>query len=721
MHPKTQFMAFTTTPLLYTTRNEVDVPLNVVDGKLPADIKGAVYVIYPVGSINSNGLPFPEFNPDGSKNDEYGTPVMNGDGMVLLLNFNNNPVTAKSRLMKTPCFYADQAYPYKQGIGNKLFAFKNWGIARISLMLGARNEQNTALIPIKFKGSNTALVSAYDVGRPFLVDASTLELKSPLGGHADWTNATPPSMPWPFSLVMSTAHPTFDPYTQELFSTNFIRSMSSIFSESRVIFHLKKDQELVKNKFTELIDRLETTESNDSHEVKRAKVIDFFENIDTYLGTQKPDTPESNSSTSNEVYLMRWTGNETIEKWLLHDQAGNPIAIKQCMHQISISEDYILLTDTSFKFTADLMFNSLYFNDEKLDAAVRELLTNPMLPFTICYVVRRKELTPGGGTAVAYTLQQNIPLETIHYSLNYKNPNGIMTLYGAHNAAICIAEWMRHFDVAKITGQAVDPEVIGLFALGSMDVGRLGKWEIDGEKLTIDTQNSKVFAGQGETSSSNIGPNSWNIGLYTYRDMISATTNVDKIEYLWLVSNGLDKRMLSEFIYNLYEGYPNRIVPPEEMLALTEKGIPCGITRINADSMVPDDYYQFDFDSFPRSIQFVPRTPKSTIIPAALDGYIFCTVQVKNPPDSPIGYRSEFWLFDAMNVAQGPVCKLSNPEIQFCFTLHSTWLENADSFNLDYNVSVKEDYNEVISKLPNIDKQVIQLIFDTKVYPFFKN
>jgi carotenoid cleavage dioxygenase-like enzyme len=714
-------MAASQTPLLYTTRNEVDGQLNVVDGQLPNDIKGAVYVIYPVGSINSNGLPFPEFNSDGSKNQEYGTPVMNGDGMVLLINFNNTPVTVKSRLMKTPCFYADQGFPYKHGIENDLFAFKNWGIARISMMLGSRNEQNTAIIPVQFKGTKAALVSAYDVGRPFLLDASSLELKTPLGGHADWTDGVPSSIPWPFSLVMSTAHPTFDPYTQELFSVNFVRSMSSMFADSRVIFHLKNNMQLVKDKLSDFVSKLQSTENSSNTEENRNKLINFFENIDTHLGTQKPDSSDSASNSSNEVYLMRWTGNAEIEKWLLHDQNGNPIAIKQCMHQISISEDYVLLTDTSFKFTSDLMFNNFLLNDDKLDAYLRKLLTNPMLPYTICYIVKRKELTKGGGAAVAYTLQQNIPLETIHYSLNYKNPNGVITLYGAHNAAICVAEWMRHFDIAKISGQPVDPEVIGLFALGSMDVGRLGKWEIDAEKLTIDTQNSKVFAGKGNTDSNKIGPNSWNIGLYTYRDMISATTNVDTIEYLWLVSNGLDKRMLSEFIYDLYSDYGNRIVPANEMLSLTEKGIPCGITRIKADTMEPDDYYQFDFDTFPRSIQFVPRTPKSTIIPASVDGYIFCTVQIKNTPDSPIGYRSEFWLFDAMNVAQGPVCKLRNPHIQFCFTLHSTWLENADAFDINYNVSIKTDYNEVISALPKGDKQMIQFIFDTKVYPFFKN
>jgi hypothetical protein len=708
------------TPLLYTTRKEVDCPLNVVEGKLPNDIKGAVYVIYPVGSINSNGLPFPEFNPDGTKNHEFGTPVMNGDGMVLLLNFNNDPVTAKSRLMKTPCYYADQAYPYKDNLENKLIAFKNWGIARISLMLGPRNEQNTALIPVKFNGTKTALVSAYDVGRPFLLDANSLELKTPLGGHADWTIGTPSIVPWPFSLIMSTAHPTFDPYTQELFCVNFIRNMASIFSESRVIFHLKNDSQLVKDKFSAFFENLESSEAGLNPEEKRNKIIDFFENIDTHLGTEKPETPDSSDS-GNQVYLMRWKGEAEIEKWLLHDQAGNPIAIKQCMHQISISEDYILLTDTSFKFSADLMFNALFLNDEKLDAKVRKALSNPMLPYTTCYIVKRKELTAGGGTAVAYTLQQNIPLETIHYSLNYKNPNGVMTLYGAHNSAICVAEWMRHFDIAKLTGQPVDPEVIGLFALGSMDVGRLGKWLIDGEKLTVDTQNSKVFAGQGNTSADKIGPNSWNIGLYTYRDMISETTNVDTIEYLWLVSNGLDKRMLSEFIFDLYKDYPNRIVPADEMLKLTQKGIPCGITRVNAATMEPDDYYQFDFDTFPRSVQFVPRTPKSTVIPASVDGYIFCTIQTKNPPDSPNGYRSEFWLFDAMNVAQGPICKLSNSEIQFCFTLHSTWLANDDDFDLKYNVSIKEDYDEVINGLPFVDKQIVEHIFEKEVYPNFKN
>src|ERR1043166_6647749 len=67
--------------LMYTTRTETDGQMQVFEGKLPPDMKGTFYTMYPVGSVNSGGLPFPE-TTDGQYNPEYGTPIMNGDGFV---------------------------------------------------------------------------------------------------------------------------------------------------------------------------------------------------------------------------------------------------------------------------------------------------------------------------------------------------------------------------------------------------------------------------------------------------------------------------------------------------------------------------------------------------------------------------------------------------------------------------------------------------------------
>lgn len=699
--------------LLYTTRNEADCIMKIVEGTLPTDLKGVFYMIYPVGSINSNGLPFPENNDDGTRNQEYGSPVMNGDGMALFLDFNHIHPVAKSRILKPPCYYADASLPYKKSLEQKISGFRNWGLSRISVWLGARNLLNTALIPIKFDNSNTALLAAYDVGRPFVMDPKSLELKSPLGYNTDWTPTTPSSLPWVFPIVMGSAHPTFDPLTQELFAVNFIRSMNSLLTQERVIFHMKNNLETFKQKLSALVNDLKGQNADPA--TVRTGINGFIDNIDTHMNHEVVAAPGT-TPVDNTVYLMRWMGGNNIDKWQLKDQFGQDLAIKQCMHQTSLSEDYILLTDTSFKFTIDLLFNTIDPDIPGLDDLIRYAFTEPMLPYTVCYIVKRKDLVPGTSTATAYAINQNIPLETIHYSLNYKNPGGIITMYAAHNSASCVAEWMRPFDTDKLTGQPLDPEVISLFALGSMDVCRFGKWEIDAENLSIAA--SETFESEGNTQNlSNLGPNTWNVGFYTYRDMISADKNVDEIKYIWTTANGLDNRMLSTFIYDLYAQYTNRIVPIDDMLSLTEQGVQCSISRIVTSNMTADDYYQFEVNHYVRSIQFGPKAQATAGVDPQLDGYLMCSVLIKNVNNPNVGYRTEFWLFDATNIAQGPVCKLQHDDIHFCISLHTAWLPEAKPYNLNYSVDIRSDYDPLIKKLPFPDNLLVDAFFSDNVYP----
>jgi carotenoid cleavage dioxygenase-like enzyme len=699
--------------LLLTTRNEVDGTLELIEGTVPDELNGTFYVMYPVGSVNSGGLPFPEKYADGSYNREYGTPIMNGDGMLLAVNFNgSNLPQIKSRLMKTPCFYAD----YNSRVGtdqHEFFGFSNFGISRMSLTLGARDEANTAAIPVKFGNTNPFMLATYDVGRPFIIDPVNLVLTTPVGKNSEWVPGTPPMLPWAFPLVQTTAHPTFDPITQELFTVNYTRSShSSAYTiTSRTVHHLKNNREKFKERLADLCKDL--VDENDSHKV-RARIKDFFTHLDHHIdGAPKEETTTETDGTS--VWLMRWKGDQHIEKWSLLDQDGELLQIEECMHQTSITRDYIILTDTAFKFSLDLLVNNPFPEMPMIDSFIRKHLATTMLPYTETYIVKRSELTPGGGTITAYKLQSPIPVETIHYSCDYENPNGQITLYGIHNAAVCVAEWVRTYDIAKITNDDVKNEVISLFAIGSMDLSRLGKWVIDTTTMAIDETQSTEYYAQGNVTDADIGPNTWGIGLYTFRDMISPTKVVPKIKYLWFVTNGLDARLLTNFIFNLYENYPNRIVPTDDIINLTKQGLPFSLIRMNTQTMQPEDHYQCLKNIFIRSVHFIPRKTQTEGIPYELDGYIFCTVQAGIPQANPKSYESQYWAFDAANLSRGPLCKFKYDGLQFCFTLHSAWLEEALPLNTDYYINVEDDYNSVINNL--IDKEIIQEFFDNYVYP----
>lgn len=719
-------------PLLKASNKEITGTLKVIEGSLPSDIHGVFHVSLPVGSVNSNGLPFPakttQLKPNGKykKNPEYGSPIMNGDGMVIQVDLNDSPnPQVKTKLMKTPCYYADLAT--KQGTDHHgLMGFHNMGITRMSMVLGARNELNTATQPVRFKGQTEgSLMATYDVGRPYLLDPKTLELITPMGRASEWMTAEPPMVPWPFGIVQTSAHPAFDPLTQEVFTVNYSRDKGSYTHMEQTLHHLRHNKAVFKEKLETLSQNLLAKHGEGENDEEKDKELkkeftDFFTNLNDHVEGKAHDPDEPKGDVY--MYLLRWDGHGKMEKWELEDQTGDRLAIYECMHQIGITEDFIILTDCAFKFALDLLFDNPFPESKVIERLIRRLGTVKMEPFTTVYLVRRSELTPEKERAVAYRLNSPIPLETIHYSCDYANPEGVITLYGVHNAATCIAEWVRTFDKRAVDNKPVDPDYYSLFAVGSMDISRFGKWRIDSKTLSVLEEKSVVYEDPGKFREENLGPNTWTIVLYTYRDMISAEKVVPTIKQLWYVSDGTNKNLLTKFVYNLYKEYPHRKLSLKDIKDATERELPFGITRVNVETMKPEDYYQCADRTYIRGVQFISRKTPNPAIPEELDGYLFCPTQVGTAlPGGGWTYSSEFWIFDATSVAKGPICKLKNEEVKFAFTLHTSWMPSANSSDQAYKISAREDYEEVISNISiKAETKLLEKFFEENIYPHFE-
>lgn len=704
-------------PLLKTSREEFEGTLNVIEGTLPKDIHGALHVSFPVGSVNSGGLPFPEKNADGTHNPEYGTPIMNGDGFLIQVDFTNSSVPrVKTKLMKTPCFYADEAT--KAGTEHHgLMGFHNMGITRMSMVLGGRNQLNTATQPVKFKNQkHGSLLATYDVGRPYILDPKTMELVTPIGRASEWMTAQPPMVPWPFGLIQTSAHPAFDPITKELFTVNYSKNKQSYTHLEQSIHHLKHNRHLFKSKLEALANEL--SDHPDTDHVK-SRLNHFFHNLNDHVDGKKhnPDEPKGDVF----MNLLLWKGDGPLTNWTLSDQHGSKLAIYECMHQMGLTKDYIILTDCSFKFSMDMLFDNPFPESKVIERLIRRLATVRMEPFTTTYIIKRRELKPGGGVATAYRLDKPIPFETIHYSCNYSNPDGVVTLVGIHNAATCIAEWVRTFDKRALDGKPVDPDYYSLFAVGSMDISRIGKWKFDAENLKLLEDKSSVYEDAGKYDEENLGPNTWAISLYGYRGILSAEEPVSEIKQLWYLTDGTVKNLLTEFIYNLYKDYKHRKISLDLIKKLTEKELPFGMTRLNVETMEPEDYFQFDRNVFPRGVHFVPKkTPTPNVLPD-LDGYLVSPVQVGNSTIAPTAYSSEFWIFDAQNISKGPICKLTHPKIKFAFTLHTSWIPEINDSDQEFIIPVKSDYDEVLKNLElGLDRKFLEGFFAKNVYPHFK-
>lgn len=731
-------------PFTYASRDEIEVELVATEGSIPLDMYGHVYLNSPCGTVNHT-LPMPEFLPDGSKNSEFGEMMFNGDAMLFRFDLDKpGRVGVKSSLLKAPCYYADYASRYgteyyKQGI-----YFKGMGLGRTSMHMGSRNQLNTSINLFKFEGDKNTRVSInFDAGRFYEIDAASMVLKTPIGSNKEWVGDFPNKLEYTFPLVLSTAHPSFDPLTKEFFTVNYLKSASDLaFGGRRLFGDLPQENDLVAEHVKKLYADLQKRKVK-GHLMLGilARFLEFlkrillniepgakFDPFDVGAALKESDRVYKDIfGMENAVYLLRWTGSGPLDRWRVVNEKGEDLYISQCMHQTNISKDYIVLVDSSVKFTLDIMFSDPFPRAPWLDELLRWITSKAMLPETPLYIIRRKDLVPGAKTVTAKTF--TIPLETVHYSMDYDNADNLITLHTAHNTASCAAEWIRPYDTLAVEPHTpVFKNTIGLMTCGEMDIGRIGKFVVNGETAEIKEQHivhDKGFEGNEPTG---IKAHTWGIALNTYRDIISADKPVNKIRKNYWQSYGLDKRMLTHFIWRLYHDYQNRIIPADELLEYTKKGVPFCLFRQDVETMTIDnDYWIFRMNENFRSMQFVPRSRPGGIpkgVDPDMDGYILCTMVIGSPDidNDKDEYSREVWLFDAAALSKGPVCKLQHPDLQFAFTIHSVWSPDSASSNTSYHIPVREDYDWVISNFPSQERQAnMREFMEKNVYPFFED
>lgn len=720
--------------LLTQTRKALDVELKVKEGEIPQDLSGFVFINSGAGTVNSGGLPYPKTLPNGESNKEFGSPVINGDGYMYRFDLTDaGKVKLKTSILKTPCYYADRASsPELSGADNPWadIAFKNKGIARMSNKLGTRNQLNTAITPFRRPGDKQSrLLATFDAGRPFEFDPDSLKLITPIGENKFWRAGTPPFLTNPFPMVLTSAHPVYDPETQEVFSVNFTKTTKALLSATE-IFHLIFDEEADIERRLE--ERIEEWKELESKEQVVQEVNDFFY---THKAAPKKNgfwawlkriywnLIGSKFSNENAVYLVKWKGEKTPETFKIVNEDGSAIEIEHNMHQIGFSKDYVLLADTNFKFTLDVMQNNPFPNNQKIDEFLRDLLDGEQNDYSSLYIIHRKDLVDPKKEVKAHKVV--LPVETVHFSANYDNPDGVLTVHTAHNCSACPAEWIRYYDTRKCDDQPIDPQKVGLIAVGEMDISKIGKVIIDVPNRDVWENKSKFLHLTGDLDHpTDPGPHTWAIGLYTYRDMLSPDKNVGEIKHIFWQAYGLQDDMLTNFMYNLYKDPKrNRTYQAEQILEFTNKGAPFILQTVDTDSMNVTDHYSFPKDTYMWSLQFVPSRNENSDIPESLNGYVLTTVIGKDNSDNHTdSYFSEIWLFDANDLKKGPVVKLEHEELQFAFTIHSVWVAEAQEVDEPpYKLDIRKDYNEQIKHIRRRRiRRKVQSLMNQHVYPHFR-
>ncbi|MEM7557171.1 MAG: carotenoid oxygenase family protein, partial [Cyanobacteria bacterium P01_A01_bin.84] len=679
------------------------------------------------------------------------TPVYNGDGMVYRFSFDQGIASLKTRFVKPPCFYADQAITFlDEKKQYQDLAFDDLTIARSSLnKLGTRNQLNTAFFPFKLSDDkHDRLLVNWDIGRPYEIDPETLETLQPVGKNKDWTDLLPDQAPQPFKQLMSSAHPVFDFETEEFFTVNVGKSIWTLLAFSRSFGNrLKETAQSIKSTIAEP----ELLPNYLNKLIKRYSlflgivqlILGFFaviENIVVFF-----------SGGHDFVHLMIWDGKQVgiKKKWKVVLPGNKKIRIDQTIHQMGISKDYILLAETSFKFS---VANLITFQKDLFATSMKMLLSDfanyPQYQFTKLYIIKRADLKteviktnkfsnwlfrkPVEHLPTVTAQEVEIAPEFSHYIVDFDNDENQIVIYISHIAATDIAEYIRTFDrsaydnrgfiskfndkeltcrMQKLTGTIVSP----------MDVSRLGRWVIDGETgKVIDKQ---LVASPKLT---------WSTSFYVCPDYRPTKKYTDIFWNSWgSWADTMSNKNVADF-----EQYPNRQISVDEVLERTYQGIPSSLchlkirtndknqTKIEIDS---DNYFQFNKNHLGTSAQFIPRPHAQD----QTDGYIACIVltsdellsQVDSDENDPEWSRnSEIWIFDARQLHQGPLYKLSHPRLNIGFTVHATWIAEAKSPERLLDYDVREDHEYLVEQLMDNEPKLgdkIRKLFDEEIYPHY--
>lgn len=301
-------------------------------------------------------------------------------------------------MIKTPDYYADlaletepkyQAWPnYQQS------TFKDAALTRLSLSLGGRNYLNTAWLPLKPKqGDSERLLVTWDAGRPYEIDPCSLGLIAPVGLSKDWKpvlemtrlsrrfkNLPGLSQLFPifsqvFPMILATAHPVYDEHEDAIYLVNGTKSLKSTLQIPRLIPYFIQG-------FLKFLDRL-TEQEAEQTDAQPSLLNGFFGgvlrlilwithfiiSVLSVLGIGGRD----------RLFLYRWRGQQTeiqaSDKWEIVNERGWPIPILQSAHQMALTKDYIIISDSSFKFVVADVLPSL-LNPQDLAKNLRRVINS---------------------------------------------------------------------------------------------------------------------------------------------------------------------------------------------------------------------------------------------------------------------------------------------------------------------------------------------------------
>ncbi len=346
--------------------------------------------------------------------------------------------------------------------------------------------------------------------------------------------------------------------------------------------------------------------------------------------------------------IVRWDGSSEPEFFDVVDEQGKEVALSMLGHQMNVTENHVVILDGAFDVVG----------------------TVPPTQSPI-FVISKSSLK-SGEKAVAKRIL--IDRESTHFLADYNDSNDLLRLLLMHHNGANTGAALREGDVGFRSGEPI----AGQFFRSNSDRNVMGRHEIDVRSGNV---TSKLLSND----------TTWGMGLWG-QDPRSWT----KLGTAFYQSFGFNPDYLPKRDADKYQKYPfgagfKREIPldklPDEILAPK-------LVHIDHEGMQDLQSFAFEPYTLASSPTFVPRKGQTSDD----DGYLLVTIAGND--------RDELWIFDCTDLARGPLCKLSHPDLDFPFTLHSTWMPSLESRKPDYVVERGEDYEKRLNELAK-DKQKI--------------
>ncbi|NJR31781.1 MAG: carotenoid oxygenase family protein [Chamaesiphon sp. CSU_1_12] len=216
-----------------------------------------------------------------------------------------------------------------------------------------------------FLATKEHLLATFDAARPHIIDPDSLELLEPIGAASNWQGLAPKQPAWltqVFQPYSNPAHPVCD--------------------------HLQCTDASAGEFIT----------ANYSAGLSLLSAIDRFRRW--YKGKLSRDGVILKNPWGAFTSLVRYRfDSQTFEKWRLVLPNGEPVIIQQAIHQMALTEDYIIVGDIAFKIELSQIFAPFLFGAiRKYSVKIGYWLSLVFLqliqpiPYANLYLVKRADL-----------------------------------------------------------------------------------------------------------------------------------------------------------------------------------------------------------------------------------------------------------------------------------------------------------------------------------------